>query len=181
MQDFLIAFLITFLGGIVAQTVLPILSRWAQGRFTQPKNSFAVDPPQRVPKVWLLRAAVTCLVAAYAGLIAFVAILILALGGLIENGLLLIGSAIGVLFLGFTTFLSLASIIRCPKCSNHILLQWTTQPPYEQKFKGFQGGIALAIKLALNKPFQCMYCGQHFFVRWSTSLDDPCTLSMNRH
>jgi DNA-directed RNA polymerase subunit RPC12/RpoP len=62
-------------------------------------------------------------------------------------------------------YFTFAFSISCPKCTRHLLIQWTEHPPHAEKTKRVEGWAAIVLKVARNHDFLCMYCGQRFFMK----------------
>jgi hypothetical protein len=166
MTDFLIAFVLTFLAGVAIGPLSAAVTSWCNKRFPPLTYSYGSDPGVPYPKAQLLRIAVFCMFLVLGSFIAVIFLLILALIGLIPDvrSLLIATNAV---FLGTgALYIAIASMIRCPKCTRHLLIQWTDRPQYVEKTKlGAEGGTAILLKAAMNHDFRCMECGQSFCLK----------------
>jgi hypothetical protein len=170
MRDFLIAFVMCFIGSMAIGPLTAALQRWADKRFPPlpPLSpSYEIDPAQAFPKARVLRIAVSCLFLTWASLIALVSVLILAPIGVLSDVRSLV-IAVNTVFLSVgALFIFFAFSIRCPKCMRHLLFQPTEQPTPAEKTKWINGWV-IALKAARNHNFRCMHCGQRFFMKPDT-------------
>jgi len=158
MNTYIAAFIATFVGSVLASLFVV----WLDRRFRLPAAS-AEAPLQQFPEPIKLLSASMFVFGAWLCLGLFLLQILSWSTGLWRSEALALGSLCG--FLGFTiAYASLAFLIRCPKCQNHVLVQWTTRPPYSKSKFGMDGWATLAMSVAFERKFCCMYCGQRFIV-----------------
>lgn len=136
------------------------LARWANKRFPLLAQSCSSDPAKAFPKAWCLRTAAWGIFLAWGCIVALVSLPILASVGVVSNSHFLDSLVIATFAIFLSTSalsITIASIIRCPKCKRLLLSQWTEHPPFAEKTKLGRAGT--------NQNFQCMYCGQHFLMK----------------
>jgi len=144
---------------LAAITAFGVASNDAQ--FQHPKEDRSRFPPKRYPNAERLKLTAYVVVAASVG----------ALVELVNFGLIFVEASLPAMF-SFTLlivtvalvpiYVLLASTLRCPCCSQHILLQHTTHPKHA---KNLNGWLSTAYRAALRQPFQCMYCGQKYVLK----------------
>lgn len=169
MKDYLIAFVIMFLGSMAAAWLSAALARWANKRFPLLAQSCSSDPAQAFPKAWCLRTAAWGIFLVWGCIVALVSLPILVSVGVVSNSHFLDSLGIATFAILFSTSalsITIASIIRCPKCKRHLLIQWTEHPPFAEKTKlGVDAWAAIVLRAGTDQNFQCMYCGQHFLMK----------------
>ena len=169
MKDYLIAFVIMFLGSMAAAWLSAALARWANKRFPLLAQSCSPDPAQAFPKAWCLRTAAWGIFLVWGCIVALVSLPILVSVGVVFNSHFLDSLGIATFAILFSTSalsITIASIIHCPKCKRHLLIQWTEHPPFAEKTKlGVDAWAAIVLRAGTNQNFQCMYCGQHFLMK----------------
>jgi hypothetical protein len=158
-NSFAIGFFISVVGGFLAS----LLVNWLDRRFRLPSTSLGEAPVEFFPRPLLLRIGSISVVCAWACLLAFLLLVILASTGVYRSAWPAVG-AIGSFFGLAVLYTFIAFTLRCPKCRRHVFVQWTTRPPHSEKFLGLEGWGALALKAAARGEFRCMYCGQRFVV-----------------
>ena len=169
MKDYLIAFVIMFLGSIAAAWLSAALAGWANKRFPLLVQSCSSDPAQAFPKVRRLKTAAWGTFLAWGCIVALVSLPILASVGVVSNSHFLDSLFISTfaILLGTSALtITIGSLIRCPKCMRHLLIQWTERPPFAEKTKsGIDAWAAIVLRAGTNQNFRCMYCGQHFLMK----------------
>lgn len=149
MSSFWIAFLGSALGSIVASAAVG----WLDSKF-RPPSAFS-DAPSLAFTSWArLRVASLALLLAWLSLLFFL-VSIFAFPTLAD---LMMGAFFGVAVI----YGVLAYSIRCMKCHRHVLVEWTTKPPFSEPAFGFKGFAAVALSSLFKRQFRCMYCGQRY-------------------
>jgi hypothetical protein len=81
-------------------------------------------------------------------------------------GLAFGGIALGVLLLISLGTLStgtwLPTRIRCPKCTKWLVMNAGETPPFADRLKGLSAWGSVIKRIATERRFRCMYCGQRF-------------------
>lgn len=168
MNNYLIVFWF-LLAALTTAALGAVFSRWANKQFPPLAESYRSDPVEAFPQVWRLRTAVYSVCLTWASILSLVFLPILVRIGIVPHcpSVDALGIAMSVVF--FSTallYLIFMSLIRCPKCLRHLLIQWTERPPHAVKTKfGIDAWAAIVVKAARNHEFQCMHCGQRFFMK----------------
>ena len=153
-------FLLTVVGHVAAG----LLIAWVDARFRCPPSA-AGNTARAYPKQQLLRAAAMVVAIAWASILAFIvalaAILVLAAFDVPVSALPFVIPMFVTLVMAII-YLGLAFRIRCRVCANHVLIQKTTQPPFQETRQGFDGWATIVLRVLRRQPFRCMYCGQRY-------------------
>jgi hypothetical protein len=149
MSNFWIAFLGSALGSVVASAAVG----WLDSKF-RPPAAFSDAPSLAFTYRVRLRLASLALLLAWLSLIFFL-VSIFAVSTFAD---LMMGAFFGVAVI----YGALAYSMRCMKCHRHILVEWTTKPPFSEPAYGFKGFAAVALSSLFKRQFRCMYCGQRY-------------------
>jgi hypothetical protein len=166
MTDFLIAFVMTSLAGAAIGPLSTAVASWCNKHFPPLAYSYGSDPAEPYPKMPLLRIAVCCVFFVWGSFIAIMFVIVLASIGLISDARSLLIAFIAIFLSTWALYITIAFMIRCPKCMRHLLIQWTARPQHAEKTKlGAEVWAAIVLKAAMNKDFQCLECGQWFSLK----------------
>jgi hypothetical protein len=149
MSGFWIAFLGSALGSIVASAAVG----WLDSKF-RPPLAFSDALSLAFTSRAKLRVASLALLLAWLSLLFFL-VSLFAFPALAD---LMMGAFFGVAVI----YGALSFSMRCMKCHRHILVEWTTKPPFSEPAFGFKGFAAVALSCLFKRRFKCMYCGQRY-------------------
>ena len=149
-------FLLAFLGSVFAGLMVALID----AKFRKPETTFehATILPFHGPV--LLRVSAFVVAAAWAALLCLVVSMIL--GVFLKIHFFEVafvwsaGATVGLAFV----YTPLAFSLRCQSCRRHLLVQWSTEPPFAEKQHGLDGWSAIILRVLMRKNFRCMYCGQ---------------------
>jgi hypothetical protein len=163
MNTFLVAFVGSLLGGVLAG----LLSHWVDARYRQPIVQFGAAKKERFPRPRLLTMAASIIFIAWSSILVFLALLALKSAGLFNASESLVVSTLGVTLGCVPLTLSLAFMLRCPKCHRQVLSQMSSNPPHAEKLWQMDGWASVVVRVLFSGSFRCMHCGQRYFVRGS--------------
>jgi len=151
-------FLLAFLGSLFAGLIIALID----AKFRKPETAFEHATARPFHHPILLRVSAFVVAATWIALLCLVVSMVL--------GIFLIIPSFGAAFLwaaGATVGLALiytplAFTLYCQSCRRHLLVQWTTEPPFAEKQHGLNGWSAIILRVLMRKSFRCMYCGQRY-------------------
>ena len=159
MSTFTLSFLATFAGVIV----VALIARRTDSKFRAPVPARNSGGPLEYPRAMQLLFACRLVLVCWALLAAFMIGIALSF-----TGWRVINVAVPVVLGLFMTvaisYITIASFLRCPNCERHVIVQWVTHPPFEEKLYGLIGWAAVVVGVLMYRRFRCMYCGQDFHV-----------------
>jgi len=156
MADFIRSFAWVFVGSIIAG----FLIAYFDAHFRRPSHSDTTDAIL-YPRSKLLRSAAFIVFAIWATFAVFILLITLNGMGVLHSPSLFEGSIVTLAGLCLL-YIALASTLRCQQCGKHLIIQWIEAPEFADRIKGLDGWASILLRVSRRKPFQCMYCGQHY-------------------
>lgn len=151
-------FLLAFLGSLFAGLIIAIID----AKFRKPETTFEIATIRPFNHPTLLRVSAFVVAAAWVALFCLVVSMFMGIAlrvALFEKAFLWAAGATLALALIYTP---LAFTLRCQSCHRHLLVQWTTEPPFAEKQHGLYGWSAIILRVLMRKNFRCMSCGQRY-------------------
>ena len=164
MSTFLLAFVGSLLGGVVAG----LLGHWSDARYRQPTVQSGAAAKERFPRPLLLTMAASIMFVAWSSILVFLALLAVNSVGFFRPSESLAVSVLGVTLGCVPLYFSLAFVLRCPKCHHQVLNQMSSNPPHAEKLWQMDGWSSVVVRVLVSGSFRCMHCGQRYFVRESS-------------
>ena len=157
-------FAVAFVGSLVGGVLAGLFGQWADTRYRAPPVELGAANVVRFPRAALLRLTSLIVFFVWSSIVGFFALLSATFLGFFRPPESLVLMALGFMLSCAALYLSLAFILRCPKCQRQVLIQMSSNPPHAEKLWQMDDWASVVVRILFLGCFRCMHCGQRYSI-----------------